>query len=114
MSSFSLGWKDNALVWVPQTLATAAGAAKCLIRCPKAPWVLDDGDSLVHPIHNTSRVSEGDWFLITKAHTIMYRVRIARFSQNDHKAPSCLKVPLNHCTKGNNFQWTENRYTLPS
>lgn len=73
------------------------------------PWRL-----LRLPIYNTSGVSEGDWFPIIKAHTIMYRVRIARFSQDDHRAPPCLKVSLNHCTKGSNFQWMEKRYTLPN
>ena len=109
MSSFSLGWKDNGLVGVTQALASTTCAVNCWM-CLKAQSVLDHRDPLFPPVYNTSGVHEGNWFPIVKAWTIMYRVRIV-ISQDDHKVPPCLTVPLIKVLKEVIFKGQNREYT---
>lgn len=88
MSFFSLGWKDNT------SLCNSAFALN-YIRCqvlempPKNPIGIGPWRPFGTPSLWSLRSSQGE-----QAQTIMYRVRIARFSQDDQKAPLCVTVPL--------------------
>ena len=58
---FSVGWRDNFIVHIAQTLASSTQAAESWICLLRAESMLDHHDPFIHPVKNFSQVPHERW-----------------------------------------------------
>ena len=90
----SVGWTENSLVHIAQTLASSTRLTECWICLPRAKFIMGHGDPFIHPIRNLGQIPDGKWFSTRdpSLQTLMYGQNCS-FSYWIKSNVSCLTQP---------------------
>ena len=64
VSPLSIGWTENSLVHIAQTLASFTALTECWICLPRAKFIMGRGDPFIHLIKNFSQIPDGNGLLL--------------------------------------------------